>query len=85
MTSKARRLTEELFGLLHADPATLPGGWRAQAGEGQPAQAAQVVCDYIAGMTDRFAQEGVSAIDRSLDAGVMVQNRWLNFPRPLVG
>ncbi len=57
MTAKARRLTEELFALLHADPSTLPDGWRAQAGEGQPAQAAQVVCDYVAGMTDRFAQE----------------------------
>ena len=57
MTTKARRLTEELFGLLHADPSMLPDGWRAQAGEGQPAQAAGVVCDYVAGMTDRFAQE----------------------------
>jgi dGTPase len=57
MTMKARRLTESLFGLLHAEPSTLPDGWRAQAGEGQPAQAAQVVCDYVAGMTDRFAQE----------------------------
>ncbi len=57
MTAKARRLTEELFALLHADPAMLPDGWRAQAGEGQPAQAAGVVCDYVAGMTDRFAQE----------------------------
>ena len=57
MTAKARRLTEELFGLLHADPATLPDGWRAQAGINQPAQAASVVCDYVAGMTDRFAQE----------------------------
>jgi dGTPase len=57
MTAKARRLTEELFTLLHTDPATLPDGWRAQAGEGQAAQAAQVVCDYVAGMTDRFAQD----------------------------
>ena len=57
MTGKARRLTEDLFALLHADPSTLPDGWRAQAGEGQPAQAAAVVCDYVAGMTDRFAQE----------------------------
>ena len=57
MTAKARRLTEELFALLHANPSTLPDGWRAQAGEGQPAQAASVVCDYVAGMTDRFAQE----------------------------
>jgi dGTPase len=57
MTAKARRLTEALFALLQADPSLLPDGWRAQAGEGQPAQAAQVVCDYVAGMTDRFAQE----------------------------
>lgn len=55
MSNKARRTVEEIFALLHADPSTLPDGWRAQAGEGQPAQAAQVVCDYIAGMTDRFA------------------------------
>jgi dGTPase len=55
MTNKARRLTEALFGLLHDDPSTLPDGWRALAGEGQTAQSAQVVCDYIAGMTDRFA------------------------------
>ena len=57
MTAKARRLTEALFGLLHDDPSMLPDGWRAQAGEGQPAQAAAIVCDYVAGMTDRFAQE----------------------------
>jgi len=57
MTVKARRLTEELFSILHADPSLLPDGWRGQAGEGQPAQAAGVVCDYVAGMTDRFAQE----------------------------
>ena len=57
MTNKARRLTGDLFTLLHADTSTLPDGWRAQAGEGQPAQAAQVVCDYVAGMTDRFAIE----------------------------
>jgi dGTPase len=57
MTNKARRTVEALFTLLHDDPSTLPDGWRAQAGEGQPAQAAAVVCDYIAGMTDRFALE----------------------------
>jgi dGTPase len=57
MSAKAKRLTEEIFAVLHGDPSLLPDGWRAQAGEGQPAQAAQVVCDYVAGMTDRFAQE----------------------------
>jgi dGTPase len=55
MSNKARRLTVDLFTLLHGDTATLPDGWRAQAGEGQGAQSAQVVCDYVAGMTDRFA------------------------------
>ncbi|HTZ71045.1 MAG TPA: deoxyguanosinetriphosphate triphosphohydrolase [Acetobacteraceae bacterium] len=55
MTNKARRTVEQLFTLLHDDPSTLPDGWRALAGEGRDAQAAQVVCDYIAGMTDRFA------------------------------
>ena len=33
MTAKARRLTEELFRLLHADPSLLPDDWRARAGE----------------------------------------------------
>ena len=56
MTSKARRLTGELFALLHANPSLLPGEWRTQAGEaGGSARAARAVCDYIAGMTDRFA------------------------------
>ncbi len=57
MSNKARRLTGELFALLHSDTATLPDGWRTQAGEGATAQSAQVVCDYVAGMTDRFAIE----------------------------
>ncbi|MBV9782871.1 MAG: deoxyguanosinetriphosphate triphosphohydrolase [Acidisphaera sp.] len=56
MTSKARKLTEALFRLLHAEPALLPGEWRARAGEaGGSPRAALIVTDYIAGMTDRFA------------------------------
>ena len=57
MTSKARHVTEALFGLLHADVSLLPDGWRAQAGERDGPRAALTVCDYIAGMTDRFALE----------------------------
>jgi dGTPase len=57
MTAKARRTTEALFTLLHADPALLPDDWNARAGEGDPARAAGVVCDYIAGMTDRYAAD----------------------------
>ena len=55
MTAKARRVTEELFRLLHADTSLLPDGWRALAGEQDGKRAALTVADYIAGMTDRFA------------------------------
>lgn len=54
-SSKARRVTEELFRLLHADTTMLPDGWRSLAGENDPKRAALTVTDYIAGMTDRFA------------------------------
>jgi dGTPase len=58
MTAKARRLTGDLFALLHADPGLLRDDWRAQAGpEGGTTRAAATVTDYIAGMTDRFARE----------------------------
>lgn len=57
MTSKARRLTEEVFRLLHTDPALLPDDWRARAGEPSTARAATIVGDYVAGMTDRYAMD----------------------------
>ena len=55
MSNKARRVTEALFTLLHADTSMLPDGWRARAGEADGPRAALTVADYIAGMTDRFA------------------------------
>lgn len=55
MSSKSRRVTEEVFSLLHADTSLLPDGWRTLAGVGDAARAALVVTDYIGGMTDRFA------------------------------
>ncbi len=57
MTAKARRLTGELFALLHADTALLPDDWRGRAGEPGTARAATTVSDYVAGMTDRFARD----------------------------
>ena len=55
MSSKARRIVQELFQLLHREPECLPTEWRQQA-EGSGTEAiARVVADYIAGMTDRFA------------------------------
>ena len=57
MTAKARRLTEEVFRLLHADPSLLPDDWRARAGEAGTHRAATTVGDYVAGMTDRYAMD----------------------------
>jgi len=57
MTSKARRLTGELYRLLLADPSLLPDDWRARAGEAGEARAAATVGDYVAGMTDRYAMD----------------------------
>jgi dGTPase len=57
MTAKARRLTEELFRLLLADPSLLPDDWRARAGEAGLPRAAITVGDYVAGMTDRYAMD----------------------------
>jgi len=57
MTAKARRLTEELYRLLHQDPSLLPDDWRARAGEAGTQRAAMIVGDYVAGMTDRYAMD----------------------------
>jgi dGTPase len=56
--SHARRVLRELFQLFLAEPDILPPEWavRLHAAVGDQAQA-QVVCDYIAGMTDRYAIE----------------------------
>jgi dGTPase len=54
-TQKSKRVVQVLFSLLHGGPDMLPPEWRDRAGEAGSAQCAGVVCDYIAGMTDRFA------------------------------
>jgi dGTPase len=57
--SQARRIIAELFKLFMAEPTVLPEGWleRHEAKAGDEAAQARVICDYIAGMTDRFAIE----------------------------
>ncbi|NNM56394.1 deoxyguanosinetriphosphate triphosphohydrolase [Acidocella sp.] len=55
MTHKARVVTTELGRLLLERPYLLPDDWRVRAGEPGSAQAATVVRDYVAGMTDRYA------------------------------
>ena len=56
--SQARRVLRDLFHLFAAEPDVLPPLWsgRVKAAETEQGRH-QVVCDYIAGMTDRFAIE----------------------------
>lgn len=53
MTSKARRIVTDLFGIFLSGPQLLPPDYQAAGGDvlGQ----ARKVADYIAGMTDRYA------------------------------
>jgi dGTPase len=55
--SQARRILAELFRLFAAEPDVLPTEWYERAREKDEAGRARVVCDYIAGMTDRYAIE----------------------------
>jgi dGTPase len=55
MTSKARRVVREMFALLLNEPRSLPTEWQQGIGAPGSEQTARIVCDYIAGMTDRFA------------------------------
>ncbi|MFN7175019.1 MAG: deoxyguanosinetriphosphate triphosphohydrolase family protein [Thermaurantiacus tibetensis] len=51
----AAAVVRGLFAALQADPARLPGRWRALHAEAAPDVADRVIGDFIAGMTDRYA------------------------------
>ena len=53
MTSKARRIVTDLFGIFMGEPQLLPDDYQL-ASDDKNAQARKVA-DYIAGMTDRYA------------------------------
>ncbi len=55
--SVSRRILAEMFQLFMAEPDVLPGDWSHQAGSLEDGARARLVCDYIAGMTDRYAIE----------------------------
>ena len=57
MMSKGRRIVGELFEIYLGEPGCLPNDWQSQTDEAGTPQTARVVCDFIAGMTDRFALE----------------------------
>ncbi len=55
--SQARRILQQMFELFCAQPDVLPDEWRRAVDGRDAGGRARVVCDYIAGMTDRFAIE----------------------------
>jgi dGTPase len=59
---KAEQVTKTLATLLLRQPELLPNDWRDRAGRGATPQAAAVVRDYVAGMTDRYALDEYSRL-----------------------
>lgn len=56
--SQARRILHEMFGLFLSEPDVLPMQWFERVGrEAELSDKARLICDYIAGMTDRYAIE----------------------------
>jgi dGTPase len=51
---RADKVVTETFDLLVANPSALPSGYREKA---EHEKLVRVVCDYIAGMTDHYAEE----------------------------
>ena len=56
MSNKAKRFIQELFNAYLKDPRQLPGEWQEKLNSSKQKNALELLlCDYIAGMTDRCA------------------------------
>ena len=55
--SQARRILAEMFQLFMSEPDVMPTEWYSKSQNRDEAGRARIVCDYVAGMTDRFAIE----------------------------
>ena len=55
--SKARRIISNLFEAFYAEADLLPLEWQLLCDGPRSDKTARVICDYIAGMTDRYAME----------------------------
>ncbi len=52
---RARRVVRDLFQAYSSDPAQLPADWRDHGYSRGDSRQARQICDFIAGMTDRYA------------------------------
>jgi len=55
ITNRARRVIRDLFEAYMNDPGLLPKDWREDSFTDDRSRFARQVCDFIAGMTDRYA------------------------------
>ena len=55
IVARAHRVVKDLFEAYMSDPRLLPEGWREEALIDNESGYARQVCDFIAGMTDRYA------------------------------
>lgn len=53
--ANAQKMLRDLFDYYRANPDQLPGEWREAARETNEVKRMRHICDFIAGMTDRFA------------------------------
>jgi dGTPase len=67
--SQARRILAEMFQLFMAEPEVMPTEWGARAASEDLHKRSRAVCDYIAGMTDRYAVSEHRKLF-NLDAGI---------------
>ena len=68
--SQARRVLSQLFQLFMAEPEVMPPEWGGPAMTDDRTRRARAICDYIAGMTDRYAIEvhqKLFSLDLALD------------------
>jgi dGTPase len=62
---KAAQLVIDLFDRLRGEPLLLPESWRADLARLSDAQIARRICDYIAGMTDLYAEREWARVART--------------------
>ena len=66
----SEQMVENLFAVFFADPSTMPEAWREDLDPADQPRLARRICDYIAGMTDRFAvMEHRRVFDATPDLG----------------
>ena len=54
-SDRGRRVVAEIFGRYLEEPESLPGDWRESARRSGSGELPRLACDFIAGMTDRYA------------------------------